>query len=161
MGYRLITALLIATAAAGESPSEVSVRPNLSQPVVAQSEMVGYFVPQDALDSCANLIYGAAAHFDRALVDADLVRQDEAIVMGPFGLGNAVVEAQQLGWMVYAGQPHRLGVGPVFHHHVHVVQPRAESLGQAVQAIRYKLFEGLAIHTGHIIPPSAHLGVVL
>ena len=107
---------------------------------------MGDFMLEDALDRCTYLVQRAAAYLDRTLVDADLVWQDQAIVVGPLCPRDAVVEAQKLCRMAYSSLPHRLRVWPVLYHDLHVVQLRSKSLGQVVQGLGHEVFKHVSVH---------------
>ena len=132
-----------------------SVCSYLPQPRVVQPEMMGDFVAEDVMDHCAYLLHRAATHFNGALVDADLVRQDQAVVVGAFRLRDAVVKAQEMRRVAYSSQPHRLPVWPFLDYHLDVVQFFPERLGQVIQRLGHEALKGAAIHSGCIIPPIA------
>lgn len=111
--------------------------------------MVTQFVSEDVLYGSAYLFHRAAAHLDRAVVDADLVRKNEAIVAGALGLGNAVIKAQKLGGMTYASPSHGLSIGPLFDHHFDVIQSFLERLGQTVQCLRHETFKDVSVHVAY------------
>jgi len=79
-----------------------SVRPDLIQPVVADSEVVRDLMSQDALDQLTHLFNRAATNLDRPPVDTDPVRRDKSVIPGARRLGHAVVEAQQLVRYIFA-----------------------------------------------------------
>ena len=59
----------------------------LSQPLIIYTKVMRYLVSEGAMDHPANIFRGARAHFYGALVDADSIRQDQAIVMVRFVCG--------------------------------------------------------------------------
>ena len=54
--------------------------------------MVPDLVAEDTPDGRAHLLQRAAAHLDGALIDADLVRQDQTVVMGTLRLRDTMIE---------------------------------------------------------------------
>jgi hypothetical protein len=105
------------------------------------------FMTEDSIDSAAYFFRRAAAHLNGTLVYADLVGQDEPIVVGALGLWNAVVETQQLSGMAHASQPHRSSIWPILDDHFDVVQFVLELFGQFVEGLGHEMFKGLPIHT--------------
>ena len=133
----------------------ISVRADCSQPLVVQSEVVGDFMAEHTTDCGSHLLVRPAAHLDRPLVDADLVRQDQAVVVGPFRLRDAVVESQKLCWMAHSRPACCLWIRPIFHHDLDVVHLRSKSRGQVVQRFGHEEFKGVAVHGAFIIPRLA------
>jgi len=125
----------------------LSVSLNLPELLLIQTEMVPYFMPEDAIDGRAYLLHRTAAHFNWTLIDDDLVRRDQSVVVGAFRLRDAVVEAEEFYRRTHLGQSHRLLVRPVFDHHGDVVQSVSEELRKCIQCLGHK--------TGYIIAPNA------
>ena len=65
----------------------------LSQPFIIYTKVMRYLVSEGAMDHPASIFRGARVHFYGALVDADSIRQDQAVVMGALCLRDTVVEA--------------------------------------------------------------------
>ena len=65
----------------------------LPQSLIIYTKVMRYLVPKGAMDNPASIFRGARAHFYGALVDADSIRQDQAIVAGTLCLRDTVVEA--------------------------------------------------------------------
>jgi len=112
-----------------------SVCPDLPQSVVIYPEMMSQFMPDDAMDSCAYLFQCATAHQDGLAVDADLIRQDETILVSALRLRDAVIEAQELCWVAYPGLPDGFLVRPILDHYLDVVQFLLEVLRQRVEGL--------------------------
>jgi hypothetical protein len=64
----------------------------LPQPLIIYAKVMRYLVSDGAMDNPASIFPGAGVHFDGALVDADSIRQYQAIVMGALCLRDTVVE---------------------------------------------------------------------
>ena len=65
----------------------------LPQPLIIYTKVMRYLVSEGAMDNPASIFRGAGVHFYGALVDADSIRQDQAIVMGALCLWDTVIEA--------------------------------------------------------------------
>jgi len=75
--------------------------------------------------------------------------------MGTLGLWDAVVEAQELCWMVHPGQAHGFCIWPILDYHLDVVQFGPENFGQVVYSFGYQVLEGSSVHSEHIISSEA------
>ena len=65
----------------------------LPQPLIIYTKVMRYLVSEGAMDNPASIFRGARVHFYGALVDADSIWQDQAIVMGALCLRDTVIEA--------------------------------------------------------------------
>ena len=123
-----------------------SVRPDLAQARVVQSKVVRELVSQDVMDHAPHFLGRAATHFDGPAVDADLVRQDQPIVVGALRLGHAVVRVQEHSWVADASLPQRPPIRPFLDYDLDVVQFILELLGQLAEGLSNELFKGLPVH---------------
>jgi hypothetical protein len=83
---------------------------------------MGYLVSEGTMYHPASIFRGARVDFYRALVDADSIWQDQAIVMGALCLRDAVVEAQQVCGRTHPCSEYDLLAGPIFDHDLNVVE---------------------------------------
>lgn len=75
--------------------SETLAEPELIEPVVGNPEVVAELVYYCLADLLADLVIVAADGLDGLLVDADLVREDEVVVLAALGQRDAMVEAEE------------------------------------------------------------------
>lgn len=109
--------------------------------------MVPKFMTEDPMDSATYFFRRAATHLNRALVNADLVGQDQSVVMRALCLWNTVVEPQQRCWVARTSQLQRLAIWPVLNDYFDVIQFVSKVFGQFVECLSYEMFKGLPIHT--------------
>ena len=100
------------------------------------------------MDSATYFFRRAAAHLNGMLVYADLVRQDQSIVVRALGLRDAMVEPQQRCWMERASQLQSFAIWPVLDDDLDIVQLLLKLGGQFVEGLSYEIFKGLPVHTG-------------
>lgn len=98
------------------------------------------------MDNPADIFRGARVHFYGALVDADSIRQDQAIVMSALCLRDAVVEAQQVCGGTRPDPEYNLSTGPIFDHNLNVVKFVQKDVGQSIKCFCNELFKQVTFH---------------
>lgn len=64
------------------------------QPPIADTEVVGDFVPDDPLNFLFDLIIATAFVFNWLLEDSDFIRRHQPVVTAPLRLGDAFVKTE-------------------------------------------------------------------
>jgi hypothetical protein len=118
----------------------------LPQPLITYTKVMRYLVSEGAMDNPASIFRGARVHFYGALVDADSIRQDQAVVMGAPCLRDTVIEAQQVCGRTHPCLDYNLPTGPIFDHNLNVVEFVQKDLRQGTKRLCNKLFKQVTFH---------------
>ena len=118
----------------------------LPQPLIIYTKVMRYLVSEGAMDNPASIFCGARVHFYGALVDADSIRQDQAVVVSTFRLRDAVVEAQQVCSRTHPCPEYNLPTGPIFDHNLNVVEFVQKNIRQGIKRLCNKLFKQATFH---------------
>jgi hypothetical protein len=108
--------------------------------------MMCYLVSEGATDNPASVFRGARVHFYRVLIDADFIRQHQAIVMGTLCLRNTVIETQQVCSRTPPCPEYNLPTRPIFDHYLNVVEFVQEGIRQGIKYFCNKLFKQVTFH---------------
>ena len=108
------------------------------------------------MDSPTYLISRAIVHQNRPSIDTNLVRQNQAVVVAPSCLRNAVVEAQELGRVAHPSPPHRLPVRPFLHHYLDIIKSLPKLFRKRIKCLGHEAIEIIWVHTRRIIAPNCY-----
>lgn len=122
--------------------------------VVVDAEVVAELVDDSLADLLANFIVIAADSLDRLLVDADLVGQDEIVVLAAMGDGNAMVEPEEGSPGPQSGHLPVARSGTAFDNYLDVLHALKEVAGKGRYRFAHKIAKALAFQVAtSALPP--------
>ena len=108
--------------------------------------MMRDFVAQNVVDGLTNLARRAAVQFNGTAINRNLIRQNQAVVMGALRLRDAMIEAEQSRRIALTDPAQRFTVGPIFHDDFDVLQTVTKGFRKRIQRLCNPGLEKFTIH---------------